>query len=81
MMMMVDGFVVGVMRIEGDMMVANDIFNDNNFCVCVCTFLSVARFLVGEQEDILRAAVTLQFVFLQQPVHPLDDALQAFINI
>lgn len=45
------------------------------------TFLSVTRFLVSEQEDVLRATIALQFVSLQQPVHPLDDTLQAFINI
>lgn len=47
----------------------------------VCTFLAVTWLLIGEQEDILRATVTLKFVSLQQPVHPLDDTLQALVNI
>lgn len=45
------------------------------------TFLGVTLIVVGEQEDVLRAAVALQLAPLQQPVHPLDDALQAFIYI
>lgn len=49
--------------------------------VCVYTFLGVTRLLCGEQEDILRATVALEFVSLQQPVHPLDHTIQALINI
>lgn len=33
-------------------------------CVCVCTFLSVTWLFIGEQEDILRTTVTLEFVSL-----------------
>lgn len=53
----------------------------SNFSLSVGTFLSVARLLVGEQEDVLWAAVALDFVSLQQPVHPLDHTLQALINV
>lgn len=45
------------------------------------TFLGAALFIASEQEDVLGAAVALQLAPLQQPVHPLDDALQAFIHI
>lgn len=48
---------------------------------CSCTFLGAARLLVGHQENVLRAAVTLQFVSLQQLVHLLDHTLQAFVHI
>lgn len=49
--------------------------------VCLGTFLGVTRFLAGEQEDILRAAVALQLVSLQQTVHPLDHTLQALVHV
>lgn len=50
-------------------------------CLRAFTFLSVTRLVTGEQEDVLRAAVTLEFVPLQQPVHSLDHTLQAFIHV
>lgn len=49
--------------------------------LCDFTFLGAALFIASEQEDILGAAVALQLALLQQPVHPLDDALQAFIHV
>lgn len=49
--------------------------------LCDFTFLGAALFIASEQEDVLGAAVALQLALLQQPVHPLDDALQAFIHV